>query len=370
MKKFMSFFTGLLMVSCLVMSIGPTYAASKAGPKNELIIASYLPESIFISKAMKHFGDLVTQRTNGQVKCKYYWNASLADTKDTLPMITSGAIDVGFISTFYYPANFPLTSLFDVPFLSNHMDATQRAVDILYKEYPEFRAEFDRLNAKLLLTLVPDISPLGSNKKVERIEDIKGMRIRSGGNLAKAIEAWGGVPVSIGSGEIYQSMQSGMIDGFTAQPLQDFRPKGLDTVSKYCVDVGIGIYMAGFTLMNKDTFASFSPEVQKIIEQAATEANAISNTINMQNTKDAIPLVLKNRLQLYSVSENVKYELRSKAVPAVTQGWLAQAVKAGVNESTAQALLKRFSELCVDFDKNSTAMNYWEIYQKEFAKAQ
>jgi TRAP-type C4-dicarboxylate transport system substrate-binding protein len=172
----------------------------------------------------------------------------------------------------------------------------------------------------------------------------------------------------MGSTEIFQSMQTGLLDGFTAQPLQDFRAKSLDTVTDYAIDVGLGIYHTGFFAINKDTFASLSPEVQAIIEQAAQDANGVSNQINMENTRAAIPETIKNGLELYSVDENVKKEMQNIAREATTTAWVAQAVKSGVPEETAKGLLDQFTKLTAEYDQNPQTMNYWEIYQKEFAK--
>lgn len=359
----------ILFISFVAVCVftSQVYPADKPA-KKELIVVSVAPETIFGSQAMKYFGDLVTQRTNGQIKFKYYWSASLADAKETLPMLSSGGADIGFVAVGYYPAQFPLTLLCEHVMLSNHMDSTQKAVAQLYKEYPEFEVEFDRLNLKPLLTCVADISPLGTNKRVENIGDLKGQRIRTYGTIGPLLEAWGATPISLSSADVYQSMQTKLIDGFTAQPLQDFRAKSLDTVTKYLVEVGIGIYHTGYFLINKDTWNAYPLEIRKIMEDAAVEANLKSNEINMDNTRKNIPLVLKNKLEIYSVSESAKQEMRKIGLPAVKKGWIAQVVKGGINESKAIALLARFEELCTNFDKSPTTKNYWEIYQEEMKK--
>lgn len=356
------------LITISVMLSFVAILCAKPAPAKELVMVSYLPESLFTSQAMKYFGDLVTERTKGQVTFRYYWSGALASAKEVVPMLSSGGADMGFVAVGYYPADFPYSTLGELVMLSNHMGSTQKAVSQLYKENPEFLAEFDRLNLKPLITAVADISPLGLNKKIESIEDLKGMRVRTYGTIAPLIKAWGAVPIAMSSSEIYQSVQTGLLDGFTAQPLQDFRAKSLDKVTKYAIEVGIGIYHTGYYPMNKDTFASFSPEIQQIIEQAAVEANAKSNEINIQNTRKAIPLVLKNGLKLYSVSDEVKQELRKIGLPVVKQGWIDQAVKGGVDESKARRMLNRFEELCTKYDKKPDTKNYWEIYQEEFAK--
>lgn len=185
--------------------------------------------------------------------------------------------------------------------------------------------------------------------------------------LAQLVQAWGATPVPLGSTEIYQAMESGLLDGFTAQPLQDYRAKSLDTVTDYAINVGLGIYHTGYFAMNKDSFAELSPEHQKIIEEAAAEANARSNEINMENTRAALPATMENGLELYELSDEAKAELRKAGFEAVTEAWVAQAVRGGASEEDARALLARFSELTAEFDAQPESQNYWEIYQSEFA---
>src|SRR5690554_5374666 len=102
-------FSAKLSSTLMASLVGAALWAAPALAKTELVVSSYLPEGLFNSRTVKHFGDLVTERTNGEVTFRYYFNAALANEKESLGMMTSGGIDIGFIAAAYYPAEFALT---------------------------------------------------------------------------------------------------------------------------------------------------------------------------------------------------------------------------------------------------------------------
>jgi len=51
------------------------------------------------------------------------------------------------------------------------------------------------------------------DKPVSKMEDLKGMKIRSHGTTAKVVKALGGIPVTMPMPELYQSLQKGVVDG-------------------------------------------------------------------------------------------------------------------------------------------------------------
>ena len=53
----------------------------------ELVVVNYLPQTLFMSLAIKDFGDKITERTHGKIKFRYYWAGSLAGAKEIVPMV-------------------------------------------------------------------------------------------------------------------------------------------------------------------------------------------------------------------------------------------------------------------------------------------
>lgn len=333
----------------------------------ELIMASYMNKFTVGSLAMQYFGDRVTERTQGQITFKYYWDGTLGDAKEILPLISSGGADIGYVAIGYYPAEFTLLTITDVVMLSQHADSTGKAVSQLFDEYPELLDELDRVNLKPLLRYVADVNTLGSNRKIESVKDLRGMRVRVYGGLDTAlIAAWGAVPVAMSSSDIYESMERGLLDGHNAQTLEDYGSKRLFETTKYCYDAGIGIYHAGYIPMNKDSFEALPDEFQKIIEEEAAATNERTGELLMESIRTALPKVLVGDMEISRLSPELVEELRELGLPAVKQAWLDRAVEGGIDSDVAFGVLSRYEELCKEYDASPDTKSGFEIYNTEF----
>src|SRR5690606_5018192 len=107
---------------------------------------------------------------------------------------------------------------------------------------------------------------------VRRPEDLQGLNIRvPSRNAGLVVEAWGGNPVSMPAPDIYNTMQTGVIDGaiIDATALPGFR---LDEVTTY-ISTGMDTTISSFFLvMNRGSFDSLSEEYQQVLLEAGDEA--------------------------------------------------------------------------------------------------
>ena len=339
---------------------------TKTIPKMKMTIATYLPEKNSTSRILKYFGDLVTEKTNGQVTFRYFFGGSLGGAKEIVPLVSSGAADIGYVSVGYYPADFKLLTLSGMVLVAEHMDTLQKAVSQLSEENRALSEEFAKLNLQPLLTIPSDVTTLGSNKKIETVGDLQGLRVRTYGMLTPLLKAWKAIPVALPSPDIYGSMERGILDGYTAQTIGSIGAFGLQEVTDHIIDLGIGLYFTGFAPMNKDKYASLSGELKKIFEEAAIEVSKKSATIyHDEGTRKFLPNILK-KAKIYRLSPEVRKELKAIGLPAVKQAWIDQVVKGGVSESDAHALLYRYIELCTKYDAESKTKTGFDVWETEF----
>ena len=109
------------------------------------------------------------------------------------------------------------------------------------------------------------------DKMVTKLEDLKGLRIRSTGMSAESVKALGATPVAMSMGEAYQSLQKGVVDG-SAYPFEANKGWKMGEVTKYAVcSYGSAYTTVFFVTMNKDKWGMISPEDQKTIQAINTE---------------------------------------------------------------------------------------------------
>jgi TRAP-type transport system periplasmic protein len=114
-------------------------------------------------------------------------------------------------------------------------------------------------------------------KPIRSLDDLKGLKIRvPSRNAGLVVEAWGATPVSMPAPEIYNAMQTGVIDGamIDATTLKAFK---LAEVTKY-ITQGMDTTMSDFFLvMNRDSFGELSDDQQKIVLDAGRTAAVNGN---------------------------------------------------------------------------------------------
>ena len=115
-----------------------------------------------------------------------------------------------------------------------------------------------------------------TNEQIVTLEDLKGKRLRlSGLEQGRLLEKLGGSQVSMAGGEIYQSLERGVIDGAEfSTPNVDFSG-GFQQVTKYWATPGWHQSASIFGVMiNKGAWDALSDETREALEIAA-QANLV-----------------------------------------------------------------------------------------------
>jgi len=138
--------------------------------------------------------------------------------------------------------------------------------------FDAFDAYYQTLGIKVI-----GIMPLGqrgfrfvTNQDVEgRENSFEGMKVRANASYIAIIEKLGGSPVPLGGGEIYSSLQNGVIDAapWSATGLVDFK---LYEVASHVLQPDFGS-LSNWMFMNLDKWNSLDADTQAAITRAATE---------------------------------------------------------------------------------------------------
>lgn len=234
-----------------------------------LRLSSFLPSGHFMNvKIIKPWIADIEKRTNGKVKIKVYAGGALGKPQEQYGMAARGVADITWGILAYSPGKFPLATVVELPFMSPSAEIGSRMVQRLYdKGY--FGDEFDEV--KLLTLAMPPNMDLHSRKHpVEKLADLKGMKIRTpSAMIGGLIKNWGGVPVAMPAPDVYMSLERGVIDSIFLDPLTLMGLK-INEVTKYHTRVGISTTVLFFA-MNKKTWDSLPPDVQKVFDELSGE---------------------------------------------------------------------------------------------------
>jgi TRAP-type C4-dicarboxylate transport system substrate-binding protein len=257
----------------------------------------------------------IEEKTGGRVKVTFY-QGTLGKINELLDLVRDGAADVVHMATGMSGGRMPISEVVDLPFEAPEMRIGGKVLEELYakgllKELEPFKV--------LNIYATPGGNLFLRNKKVAKLEDMAGLKIRPiPGVCTELVEAWKAVPVAVPTPDLYMALNKGEVDGvFSAVDL--IAAGKTYEVSKY--QVKIPTFRGAFVvLMNKKTWGKLPPDIQKIVEQVNKEVRDFYYNHEEKTNRDQQAL-LDKKLEAYSLSPSEEARWH-KAAEGVTKRWI------------------------------------------------
>ena len=224
-------------------------------------------DNFFVPEVAKR----VAERTNYEIEWIKAYGASVTRLGGELEGIEAGLVDLGTIIIVFEPVRLMLhTMVYRMPFSCSDPLVVNRVMKQLYKEYPEHISEFDKYNQKLLAMGVCDPYSLYSNKEVRGLADLEGMKIGAAGANLNWINGSGAVPVNTSLNEVYQNLQTNVIQG-TIQPTNSCYNLKVPEVAPYLLEANFNTMPFVAITFNMDRWETLPKEVQDIFVEVGLE---------------------------------------------------------------------------------------------------
>jgi TRAP-type C4-dicarboxylate transport system substrate-binding protein len=225
----------------------------------------------------------IEKRTNGKVKFNYFPGGTLTPAAQTYDSVEKGIADVGLSVLGYTMGKFPLTEVTDLPlgYQSGYL-----ATKMINAYYTKFKPkEFDGTQVMFLSGHGPGLVNT-AKKEVTKLEDVKGLKIRSHGNSAKIVQHLGGAPVGMPMTETYDAISKGVAEGVMC-PLEAMKGWKLGEVCNYTtLNYGSSYSTGFFVVMNKAKWAAIPADakqtIQKINEEFIEKQGKIWDEIDLE----------------------------------------------------------------------------------------
>ena len=243
-------------------------ATSDAADPIKLTYSNFFPPTHIQSKLAEAWCKEVEKRTDGRVKVDYFPGQTLTKGNVCYDGVVNGLSDIGLSVLGYTRGRFPVMEVVDLPLgYKNGKIATAVVNDVYNQLKPK---ELQDTQVMYLHAHGPGL--LHTRKKaVRKLEDLKGLKIRSHGTSAKVVEALGGTPVAKPMPETYQLLQKGVVDG-AMYPAESNKGWKLGEVVDYVTLSFPAAYTTSFfVVMNKDKWAALPDDIKKIIMEINQE---------------------------------------------------------------------------------------------------
>lgn len=235
------------------------------GKSHDLIISHFLPGNHVVhTDLLEVFAANLEEQTGGRITSEIYSAGVIGEPGAQYDMAVTGTADITLSVHGFTPGRFPIVSVIELPFFTSSAEVGAEILWTLYNEFPELQEEHADTTPLWLFTAEP-AQILSASKPIEKIEDMKGLRVRSPSPFGnQLIEALGGIPISMPMGNVYEALQKGVIDAAMA-PFSAANDFNLMEVSEY-ITVGNFSMTPFFTVMNTDTYNSLSDSDKELLQ--------------------------------------------------------------------------------------------------------
>ncbi|MEO7336769.1 MAG: TRAP transporter substrate-binding protein [Caldimonas sp.] len=262
------------LLASLISAIVLAAAAPGALAQTTLTMSSWVPPSHSLTRdVLVVWSQQVEKATQGRVKFEMLPKHPSA-APGTFDAVRDGLVDVSFVTASYTPARHPLPLMAELPGAGVTAEINSVAFSRIHWKY--FQPANEYKGVKLLGVFTHGPGQMFTVKKqVTSVEDLAGMKIRSGGGISEAAaKALGASPLVKPAPESYELLSSGVADGtfFPSESIVSFK---LDKVVKYATYFPGGFYSSAFGFfMNEDKWNKLSKQDQDAIWSVSGESLA------------------------------------------------------------------------------------------------
>jgi TRAP-type C4-dicarboxylate transport system substrate-binding protein len=258
-RRFLAVILGLTMLM-FISTVG--YAKTV-----ELTYSIFFPATHGHTLLATEWAKEIEKRTNGAVKINMFPGATLTPADQCYDGVVKGISDIGMSVLSYTKGRFPLSEVIDLPLGYTKGIQVTRLCNAYFDKFKP--KEFDDVKIMYLHGHGPGI--FHTKKPVEKMEDLKGMKIRCSGTSAKVVAALGATPVAMPQNECYDSLQKGVVDGVVS-PIETLKGwKFAEVIKSTTQNFGSAYTLGFFVAMNKKKWDSLPKDVQQTIEQVNKE---------------------------------------------------------------------------------------------------
>lgn len=224
------------------------------------------------SKTVQRWAEDIEELTDGGVTVRFHYSESLVDADESVQATLDGRVDLAQVGSLYAASDLSMYTAVELPFESSNPEAHMAAIQRLYEENDTFREDFERQGVRLLFPLPIGNAVLGTSEPVESADDLRGRSIRAGGLLSEVMVAAGVNPVAMTATDVYESMERGVVGGYTSLGMSNLPTFGLSRSTSYVTDPGIGAYGSSIVVINEDLFEEMPEEYQEALLDASVQA--------------------------------------------------------------------------------------------------
>jgi TRAP-type transport system periplasmic protein len=275
----------LLLTGVATAAITAVIATDADAQTVRLVGASQFDENHAFTKTMRKFEELVEACYSGDVEFEMHLNSELGLEKDYFQYMSQGiSVDYAVVSPAHMSTFSPMAPLMDMPFLFRDLDHWNAVLDTDALD-PIAEDILEKANVRLIGYAGGGTRNIIANKPVTNMAELQNLDVRMQGApiWTRMFDALGAAPTVIAYNEVYNAIQTGVIDA------AENEAAGLEQMKFYEVGPHISLTEHAITVrplaFSNATFERLPAELQDCVLEAGREAGAHGRQI--ESTEDA-----------------------------------------------------------------------------------
>jgi C4-dicarboxylate-binding protein DctP len=290
------------IVAAAFIAPGGAMAQSPIIIKFSHVVANDTPKG----KGALKFKELAEKYTNGKVKIEVYPNSSLYKDKEEIEALQLGSVQMLAPSTAKFaPLGAKEFEALDLPWLFKDEATYDKAMKGTIGKWL-----FKKLEPKGITGLAywdNGFHMVSSNRPLLNPADFQGLKFRiSGSKIAdRYFRDLGAIPQIMAFSEVYQALQTGVVDGCENTPSNYLTQKFYEVQKDITVSNHAHLQYA--VIVNTKFWNGLPPDIRKELDKAMDEATDYTNSIAVQENKDALEAIEKSgKTKLHYLTDDQK----------------------------------------------------------------
>jgi len=321
-KLLVGIFAGVLSLS--------VYAQQPIVIKFSHVVAADTPKG----KAAEMFAKKAGELTKGRVKVEVYANSTLYKDKEEMEALQLGAVQMLAPSLAKFgPLGVKEFEVFDLPFIFSNYDALRKVTNGPVGK--QLLAKLEPKGIRGLGYWDNGFKSFSLNTPIKTPADLKGkkLRIQSSKVLEEEIRTLGAIPQVMAFSEVYQALQTGVVDG-TENPISNLYTQKMHEVQKYLTLTEHG-YLGYAVIVHKKFWDGLPADVRGQLEDAMEQATRYANQIAKVENDSALEAVKKSgKTTVYTPTPAERLAFKKALVP------VHQKMESRVGKDVIQAVYK------------------------------
>lgn len=341
----MKFKTKSLLAALAVLGAAPAAWAADVTLRFHQMLP---PQATIPAKAIAPWAAKVEQESGGRIKVQLFPSMQLGGKPPELfDQAKDGVADVVWTVLGYTPGRFPKSEVFELPFSTGKAEPASRA----FQAYVEKNALDEFKDVHLIAVHVHGPGLIHSKDPINKLEDLKGMKVRGGSRVINIMLAQlGAVPVGMPVPAVGEALSKGVISATTIPWEIVPALKVQQIVKNHTGFTGSkGLYTQTFAVaMNKASYDKLPADLKKVIDNNSGMAAAAmfgkamdqGDDIGLQAAKQA-----GNNIVTLDAAETQRWQRAAAGVRAV---WYKEVADKGIDgpklAADAEAMIIKYSK--------------------------